>query len=552
MKTENPVQEHIDREADVLVVGAGPVGLATAIELGRRGVKTLVIEQEARSRMSPRAKTTNVRTLTHFRRWGIADKLREASPLPGDYPSDVVFATRLNGHKLAHFENVNYCDRPLEDYFPETAQWIPQYHVEDVMRKYIETLDTVQLVFGLRLDDAIQDEHGVTAFVCDTATEKAETIKCGYLVGADGARTTVRNTVLKIPMQGDHAYNWNYTVVFRSRNIQRKITVGRAIMYWLVNTDVPCICGPMDRDDLWFFMATAVDAKQGLPEDPAGEILRSTGLDLDIAIERVEPWAVHRLIAERYREKRIFLVGDACHLHPPMGGYGMNMGIGDAVDLGWKLAAVLQGWGGERLLESYEMERRPVHEKVIFQAVQNYALLGNQLTRDSLEANTLQGEQVRLEAGKKIIDHKSAEFYTLGVVLGDCYAESPVVQHERNARSGINIADVGVPGDYLPSSVPGCLAPHVWVADDVSLYDLLGPGMTLICRPGKDESCAQDVAKDVRSAGISLAVVGSDHPMVLERYPAAFTLVRPDQFVAWRGSNCADIKPALIASLGFS
>ncbi len=546
------MHEHADRETDILVVGAGPVGLAAAIELGRRGVKALVIEQEARGGMSPRAKTTNVRTLTHFRRWGIADKLREASPLPKDYPSDVIFATRLNGHALAHFENVNYCDRPLEDFFPETGQWIPQYHVEDVMRKHIETLDSVQLVFGLRLDDAVQDDDGVTAFVSNMATGKAETIRCRYLIGADGARTTVRNAILKIPMRGDHAYDWNYTVVFRSRDIQHKVTVGKAIMYWLVNTDIPGICGPMDRDDLWFFMATAVDAQQGVPRDPAAQIRRTTGLDVDIAIERVEPWAVHRLIAERYREGRIFLAGDACHLHPPMGGYGMNMGIGDAVDLGWKLAAVLQGWGAETLLESYEIERRPVHENVVFQAVRNYALLGNQLTRDNLEADTPGGDETRVDVGRKIMDHKSAEFYTLGVVLGDHYAGSPVIQHEQGADVSVEAASTGVPGDYLPSSVPGCLAPHAWVAAGVSLYDLFGDGMTLVCRTGADEATALDAAQDARRAGMPLTVAASDDPVVDERYPARFTLVRPDQFVAWRGDDPAGIGPALAASLGIA
>lgn len=546
------MHEHMDRETDILVVGAGPVGLAAAIELGRRGVKTLVIEQETRGGMSPRAKTTNVRTLTHFRRWGIAEKLREASPLPDDYPSDVIFATRLNGHALAHFENVNYCDRPLEDFFPETGQWIPQYHVEDVMRGHIQTLDAVQLVFGLRLDDAVQDEDGVTVFATDVASGRRETIRCRYLVGADGARTTVRNDVLKIPMLGDHAYDWNYTVVFRSRGIRDKVTVGDAIMYWLVNTDVPCICGPMDRDDLWFFMATAVDSKRGLPDDPAAEIRRSTGLDVDIAVERVEPWAVHRLIAERYREGRIFLVGDACHLHPPMGGYGMNMGIGDAVDLGWKLAAVMQGWAGESLLESYGSERRPVHENVIFQAVRNYALLANQLTRDSLESDTPQGDETRAEVGGKIEAHKSAEFYTLGVVLGDHYADSPVIQHEPGNRFAPGPSADGVPGDYLPSSVPGCLAPHAWVADGVSLYDLFGDGMALICRNGQDEALANAVATEVRHAGIPLTVVACDDRVLHGRYPAAFTLVRPDQFVAWRGNDCESIKPALMASLSIA
>jgi 2-polyprenyl-6-methoxyphenol hydroxylase-like FAD-dependent oxidoreductase len=543
------IQDHSESiTTEVLIVGAGPVGLATAIELGQRGIHCLVVEQQERGGRSPRAKTANVRTLEHFRRWGIADKLREASPLPKEYKQDVIFATRLNGHVLAHFENVNYCEPCRNDLFSEHAQWIPQYAVERVLRKHIATLETVRFVFGCRLDSAEQASTHVDAVVIDLASKQQRTVRCKYLVGADGARTTIRNNVLKIPMCGDHAYDWNYTIVFRAKGLTRQITVGQAIMYWLVNADAPCICGPMDKNDLWFFMATSVDKKQSLPDDPKEVIHRSMGLDFDIEIESVEPWAVHKLIAERYHEGRIFLAGDACHLHPPTGGYGMNMGIGDAVDLGWKLAAVLRGWGGENLLASYQDERKPIHEHVINQAVENYSLLANQLIRDQLEQEGPCADRVRASLREKIVAGKKPEFYTLGVILGDGYRDSPVICY--GSLTETPVLNGGI--EYIPSSFPGSLAPHLWLSDGSSLYDHFGTGLTLLCTATPDATSMDRIQSLATSRNIPITVIRPDHDRLTDLYETTYTLIRPDQYIAWRGNTLGPaIERIIVKSLGF-
>ena len=353
---------------DVLIVGAGPVGLSLAIELGLRGIGCLVIERNDRVGYSPRAKTTNVRSREHLRRWGIADALRQASPIAPNYPPNVVFATRMNGHELARFENAFHGSRTRNELYSEEAQWVPQYTVEEVLRVRATSLPGVKVAFGTELRHFRQDAEGATAECAGVASDVVQLVRSQYLVGADGARSFVREAI-GAKMEGGGAGANNYSIIFRSADLAARQVHGPAIMYWMVNDDVPALIGPMDQHGLWFFMATKLADLEQAVADPAGLIRRGTGIaDLEVEIIRGDPWTASSLVADRYSEGRVFLAGDACHLHPPFGGFGMNMGIGDAVDLGWKLAATLQGWGGRRLLGSYLSERRPVHERTIREA----------------------------------------------------------------------------------------------------------------------------------------------------------------------------------------
>jgi len=275
----------------------------------------------------------------------------------------------------------------------------------------------------------------------------------------------------------------------------------------------------MDKDDVWSFGCNQPDGAKLEGEGARALIRKATGLDLRIEILSSDEWVAHRLIADRYRDRRVLLAGDACHLHPPFGGYGMNMGIGDGVDLGWKLAAVLQGWGGAALLDSYEQERRPVHEYVMDEAVANHALLPKQMWRQGLEEATQAGESVRAEVGALIKAAKIREFSTLGVVKGYHYSGSPIV-----------VADGSTPPprdfmNYVPSAHPGCIAPHAWLADGSSLYDHFGQGFTLLVTDGSEPAMA--------SSTMPLKVL--KQPGLRDLYCARYALIRPDQHVAWRG-----------------
>ncbi len=532
----------IDEAFDVVVSGAGPVGLSLAIELGLRGVRCLVVERNDRVGYSPRAKTTNARTREHLRRFGIADALRTASPISPNYPFDVVFATRMTGPTLARFTNVSSGGPERSELYSEGGQWVPQYTLEEVLRTRTAAMPGVQIRFETELAGFEQDGDGVSARLLDLRSGVTGTARSTFLVGADGARSTVRDAI-GARMGGDErAVFRNYSIVFRAPDLARRHAHGRAVMYWMVNPEMPGLLGPMDEHGLWFYMATKLPADPE-PEQAIDIIRRGTGLpNLQIEIIRGDTWVARCLIADRYRQGRVFLAGDACHLHPPFGGFGMNMGVGDAVDLGWKLGAVVQGWGGEQLLDSYEAERRPVHQRTMDEAAINYATVGNELVRPGIEDDGPAGDAVRMEVGDAILASKGREFHTLGLVLGANYHGSPIL-----------VPDGTVPPPehfmhYVPSASPGCLAPHLWLHDGSSLYDHFGLGLTLLLTgtdDGANDAAAGAMAGAAHRLGIPFEILAPADERLRRLYRARYALIRPDQHVAWRG----DMLPADPASV---
>ena len=525
-----------DEQADVVIVGAGPVGLSTSIELGRRGIRCIVVERNDRVGYSPRAKTTNVRTREHLRRWGIADALRAASPIAPDRPSTVVFATRMNGRLLAKFENALNGSRARNNLYSEEAQWVPQYVLEEVLRQCAQSHPSVTIHFQTEFVSVTETSTGVRVTVRDIRTGETRVIARSYLVGADGPRSAVREAI-GATMTGDGAFSKNYSIIFRAPDLAQRQVHEPAIMYWMVNEDVPSLLGPMDENGLWFFMATKLAGNvDPATLDPVDLIRRGTGLaDLAVEIVGTDLWVAHRLVADRYARGRVYLAGDACHLHPPFGGFGMNMGIGDAVDLGWKIAACLAGWGGENLLASYEAERRKVHERTIAEAVINFGSTANQLVRPDLEDGGLVGEATRREVGDIIEATKVREFKTLGIVLGTRYEDSPIIVPDGSKP----------PPDhfmlYTPSAYPGCLAPHLWLADGSSLYDHFGDGFTLLVADG-DSRDTGAFAAAAAQRNMPLKVLLPPDDRLLGRYEARLALIRPDQHVAWRGDKApADV-----------
>jgi 2-polyprenyl-6-methoxyphenol hydroxylase-like FAD-dependent oxidoreductase len=520
------------QKKQVLIIGAGPVGQGLAIELGQRGIDCIVLEKNPRIGVAPRAKSTNVRTREHFRRWGIADTLRDASPLGVDYPSNIAFTTRMSGHLLTRFDNALYCAPGRNPLYAEHAQWIPQYTVEKVMRQHLETMRNVELTVNRELLGFEQLGSSVLATVRDLQTGKQQEIEADFLVGCDGARSMVRDGI-GARMEGTFGLSRNYNIVFRAPGLAQVHAHGKAIMYWQINDDVPSLIGPMDTDDRWFFMPTGLALDVQVTKDTAAALIcRATGIDLPYEILSVDEWVAHKAIANCYRDRRVFLAGDACHLHPPYGGFGMNMGVSDAVDLGWKLAATLQGWGGEALLQSYEMERRPVHMHVLQAAAANSAKFSNALFEPGLEEDTEHGKATRQHVGKRINAEKLSEFYTLGTILGDCYSDSPVVQKNfgvaTSQRDFLN---------YVPSSAPGCRAPHVWLHDGSSLFDHFGMGFTLLVLPDALPNCVEVATASAKQIGLPLQIIHADNPALKNLYTRNLTLIRPDQHIAWTGNT---------------
>lgn len=591
-----------ETETEVLVVGAGPVGLSLAIELGRRGIRTLVIEKAPRVGRSPRAKTTNVRSMEHMRRWGLAEAIRQAAPLPAGHANRVVFATGMAGHLITAFDNVNFTDLRRDDRFSEPGQWIPQYAVEEVLLTAARALPAVTVRTGVALAALDEDAEGALASVAaapgmaeaQRAAEAGDAVGAGkavaagaktaasapadgaartgpgamegrpgtrrirarYVVGADGARSTVRG-LLGIAMEGSGSVGTFVTYILRMPGFGASPALGDALMYWLINPASPGIIGPMDCDDTWFWGAQVPPGAVPGPAEMRGRIAASIGRAAPFEILSHDVWEARRLIAASYGGGRVFLAGDACHLHPPFGGYGMNLGIGDAVDLGWKLAAVLRGWGGPRLLESYEAERRPLHRRVVDEAVENMAQLAQHFGHPDLAADGPAGESARAAAATAIREGKAREFSSLGLVKGYDYDGSPLVVPDGSALPDRSVMD------YRPTARPGHVAPHGWLADGASVYDRFGPDLTLVDfgppapedgrvegprdgpgdgprggpgdGPGKDTVAAFERAAEAR--GVPLAVLRLEDPALARLYGARFVLIRPDQHVAWRGDN---------------
>ena len=518
----------IPQETEVLIVGGGPVGLSVAVELGQRGVQCLIVEPRLEvSQVRPRAKTTNVRTMEHFRRWGLAERIREVAPLKVDWSQDIVFCTTLLGHEVMRFTNCLGLSPQRTDVFAEAGQQIAQPLVEEVLREAVADLESCHLCLGWSLQTLQQHDSGVLTTIINERGEQRH-IQASYVVGCDGTRSVVR-AAIGAHYVGTSDLRPNFGIVFRAHGLAERQSHGPAVQYWVLNPAHPGVMGRMDMEDQWWIIANGVPAEIG-QANPHALIDGLVGTKIDAEILGTDPWTARMLLADHYRNGRVFLAGDAAHLNPPWGGHGFNTGIGDAVNIGWKLAAVIDGWGGDDLLASYEAERRPVAERTIREAAMNMSVLAPELGNHDLDASGRVGEQARQAAAQVIQTSKDREFHSLGLVLGYQYDASPV------------IADDGTPPlpegqNYEPTAQPGARLPHLWLPDGASIYDRLGSGLSLLRL--RDDANVTPFIESAAARRVPLTVVELHGLALDELYGASLLLVRPDQHVAWRGSSVA-------------
>ena len=379
----------LPNQVQVVVAGGGPVGLACAVELGRRGIGCLVVEPRTTvSRARPRCKTVNVRSMQHLRRWGIAGRLRDRAPLSPAWSQDAVFCTSLAGRELSRFTGVLGL-APDGDRFPELGQQAPQYVLEELLRDVVRELPACQLATGFTVAGAGQDDAGVRVTVAGRDGRPA-VVAADYLVGCDGPRSVVRDRI-GAAYTGEVALRPNLGMVFTAPDLWRHVRHGPAVHYWIINPAAPALMGPIDPDGTWWLIAFGVDADTG-EREAVRLIDAAAGVPSGAVVRSTDPWTARMQIADRMRRGRVFLAGDAAHLNPPFGGHGLNTGLGDAVDLGWKLAATLDGWGGPALLDSYQLERRPIQQRVIREATANMAVTSPELLADNLDADDAAGD----------------------------------------------------------------------------------------------------------------------------------------------------------------
>jgi 2-polyprenyl-6-methoxyphenol hydroxylase-like FAD-dependent oxidoreductase len=461
---------HVMAVVPVLIAGGGPAGLAAAAELTLHGIDCVVIEPRVTvSHRRPRAKTTSIRTMEHLRRWGLADSLRAAAPLPVAWSQRVTFCTSLAGERITDFDGAFGLTTSRDDRFAEAGQQVPQPVVEDVLRRHLQGQYLqgrgLGLRFGCSVTGLTQHEDRVVVQVSDGSEMQAR-----YVLGCDGASGVVREQIGARYTGQSHPHP-NYNVMFRAPSLDTHL--GPAVQYWIA------------------------------------------GAAVEHEVLATDPWTPRMLIADRFTDRRVFLVGESAHVNPPFGGHGFNTSVGDAVNIAWKIAAVEQGWAGAGLLDSYEPERRGVVAETVASAAANTRLTGGNLPADA----------------EGIQRGKYAEFHSLGLVLGYSYAGSPVIQAAERP-----VADVA---SYAPATLPGARLPHWWLPDGSSLYDRLGSGFTLVGpAPLKVEQ---------EQVPLSFVLPPASYPWHEEHL-----LVRPDQHIAWRGTNPApaDIEAALAAATG--
>ena len=527
-------------DAQVLIVGGGPVGLTLGMELAARGIRTVIAEMRHRGE-PPSVKCNHVsaRSMEIFRRLGVAAKLR-GTGLPEDYPNDISYRVSFTGKELSRIPIPCRRDRytarggPDTDWpTPEPPHRINQIFIEPVLFAHAEACPNLTILNRVLVERFEQDESGVTAHGRSLDDSDAVTVRADFMVGCDGGRSAVRKGI------GSKLTGTAVVQRVQSTYIKAPSLLGMTALKpaWSTFSMNPRRSGnvyAIDGRENWLvhnYLRSDEENFDAIDRDWALRAILGVGQDFEYEILRKEDWIGRRLVADRFRAGRVFICGDASHLWVPMAGYGMNAGIADAENLAWLLAAHLNGWAPASILDAHEAERQPITEQVSKYAMSHAVALSKQRGEvpGNIDDEDEAGADARALLGRKAYDLNVQQYCCSGLNFGYFYDVSPIVAYDGEAAPSYGMAS------FTPSTVPGCRLPHLWLDDGRSLYDALAPDYTLLRFDLSVEVSGLMAA--ARARGVPLALLDVSAKEAATVYDYALVLSRPDRHIAWRGDE---------------
>jgi 2-polyprenyl-6-methoxyphenol hydroxylase-like FAD-dependent oxidoreductase len=534
-------------ESEVLIIGAGPVGLTLAIDLAWRGIDVTVVETRARAAPpEPKCNHVAARTMEIFRRLGLAEKVRDAG-LPADYPHDISYRTSFTGQELTRIpipcrrdrftaKDGPDCNWPT----PEPPHRINQIFLEPILFEHAASQPRIRIINRTSAEDVVVEDTSASIGLRDLDTGTVRRISCRFLVGCDGARSVVRKAI-GAELSGDAIIQRVQSTFIRAPELIDRQQHANAWGTGAINPRRSGMVYAIDGRERWLvhnYMKPGETDFDAVDRDASIRTILGVGADFKYDIISKEDWFGRRLIASKFRARSAFIAGDAAHIWVPYAGYGMNAGIADAMNLSWLLAAHLNGWAPPAILDAYEAERWPITNQVSRFAMSHAEaeIRRRGAVPDEIEEAGSRGERARQEVGRLTYDINVQQYACAGLNFGSYYDRSPIIAYDGSEHPPYTM------DSYTPSTVPGCRTPHLWCDDGRSLYDAMGPEFTLL---------RFDRALDVTA----LAVAASDKAVplrVLDLEPGAachdgrLVLSRPDQHVAWRGNALPEDPAGLI------
>ena len=528
----------------VLIVGGGPVGLTLAMDLAWRGIDVVVAERRP-SNDPPNVKCGQIgaRSMEIFRRLGVADKLRGIG-LPADYPNDIVSATSVTGIELSRVLIPARGVRGTPAAAGPDTSWPTPEHTHRCNQKFFEPVliahaaqqPRIRILHRTEITDLTQDEQGVTASAVGLDGDTRSTIECDYLVGCDGASSFVRKSIGS-EFVGSPVLQYAQSSYIRAPQLRSLLPAKPAWLYFSLN---PRRCGvtmAVDGRETWNLQNFSYPGETGLDHLDRDWVVRSilgVGPDFEYELLSSEDWIARRLVASKFRDRRVFICGDAAHVWMPLGGFGMSAGIADAANLAWKLAGVFHGWATPAIFDAYEAERRPITDqasRIISDIGSKVMMQRNQLSPEIERLDAI-GETARAGAGRLAYALDVEQQCCGGLNFGYFYDRSPIIAYDGEQAPTYTM------GTFTSTTVPGCRAPHLWIEGRRSLYDAMGPDYTLLRLDPTVR--VNGIVAAAAQRGLPLAVLDVKSREVSEFYRHKLVLVRPDQHVAWRG----DAEPA--------